>query len=233
MTQAIDNRTSGTGWSREALGACLMVVATLLAACLMLAAQPAHAATNIVTKTFSNSGLILIPDGAVPGTVNTCDTGSTFGTAAPYPSEKSVSAFPSGSHIRDVNLTLKNYSHTYPRDVDVLLKKGTPNRTVMSDVGGTNPGVSNITLVLDDEAPNGPLTYEDAPSGGRYQPTNNDPDDEFPAPAPTQDNRSALSGFDTLNPNGTWKLFVQDDGGNDCGKFGGGWSLTIKAAVPA
>ena len=211
------------------LNAMLIAVALIVLA-IGTSAKRADAATTIVTKTLSNSGLILIPDGAVPGTYDTCDTGSTFGAAAPYPSEKSVSAFPSGSHIRDVNLTLKNYSHSYPRDVDVLLQKGTHNRTVMSDVGGSGPGVSNITLVLDDEASNGHLTYEDAPSGGRYQPTNEaEQDDEFTPPAPTQDNRSALSGFDTLNPNGTWKLFVHDDGGGDCGKFGGGWSITIKS----
>src|SRR5215218_3614824 len=50
MNQAIDKRTSGTAWSTKALGACLMVVATLLAACLMLAAQPAHAATTFTVN---------------------------------------------------------------------------------------------------------------------------------------------------------------------------------------
>ena len=50
MTQAIDKRTSGTVWSRKALGACLMAVATLLAACLMMAAQPAHAATTFTVN---------------------------------------------------------------------------------------------------------------------------------------------------------------------------------------
>jgi hypothetical protein len=51
MNQTIDNRTSGTGWSRKVLlAACLMVVATLLAACLMMAAQPAHASTTFVVN---------------------------------------------------------------------------------------------------------------------------------------------------------------------------------------
>src|SRR5918995_7251149 len=50
MTQAIDKRTSGTRWSRKALmAACLMVVATLFAACL-LGAQPAHAATTFTVN---------------------------------------------------------------------------------------------------------------------------------------------------------------------------------------
>src|SRR5215203_3085123 len=47
MNQTIDNRTSGTKRStkKALMAACLMVVATLLTACLMLAAQPAHAST--------------------------------------------------------------------------------------------------------------------------------------------------------------------------------------------
>ena len=63
MNQAIDKRTSGTGWSTKALGACLMVVAALMAACLMMAAQPAHASTTLTVNstadfhdTISNDG---------------------------------------------------------------------------------------------------------------------------------------------------------------------------------
>jgi hypothetical protein len=209
-------------------GAMLLALA-LIVLSLGTSANKADAATRLVTKTFTNPGQILIRADAV---LPECTT-SVSGPAAPYPSEKNVT-FPSGSHIRDVNLTLKNYTHTFPDDVDVLLKKGTHNRTVMSDVG-SNEDVSNITLVLNDEATSA-LPNNVGLVGGSFKPRNveDNPDggDEFPAPAPTQDTRSALSGFDTLNPNGTWKLFVQDDGGGDCGKFGGGWSLRIKAAVP-
>jgi CSLREA domain-containing protein len=63
MNQAIDKRTSGTGWSTKALGACLMVVVALMAACLMMAAQPAHASTTLTVNstadfhdTISNDG---------------------------------------------------------------------------------------------------------------------------------------------------------------------------------
>jgi len=50
MIQTINNRTSGTVWSTKTLGACLMAVAVLLAACLMMAAQPAHAATTFTVN---------------------------------------------------------------------------------------------------------------------------------------------------------------------------------------
>jgi hypothetical protein len=150
-------------------------------------------------------------------------------TASAYPSAVSFNSL-SGT-VTDVNLTLDGYRHSFPDDVDVLLAHAGKNRTVMSDRGNGLPGVSNITITLDDEAALA-VPDETNPTGGRFRPANSERNDGFPSPAPTQNNRSALSAFDTLNPNGTWRLFVQDDSGQDCGKFGGGWSITIKAAVP-
>ena len=63
MNQTIDKRTSGTVWSTKALGACLMVVATLLAACLM-AAQPAHASTTFTVNSTADD-MDLSPDDGV------------------------------------------------------------------------------------------------------------------------------------------------------------------------
>jgi subtilisin-like proprotein convertase family protein len=42
-----------------------------------------------------------------------------------------------------------------------------------------------------------------------------------------------LAGFDGSNPNGTWNLFVRDDNFSNCGVFAGGWSITIRDAVPS
>jgi len=213
-------------------GAMLIAVALIVLA-IGTSAKRADAATRLVTKTFTNSAQIPIPKGSVFAAQGSECTGTTAGKAAPYPSEKSVSAFPTGSHIRDVNLTLKNYSfNDVPQDVDVLLAHSGKNRTVMSDVG-TGLFVDNINLVLDDEAKNVLLLDQGQIDGGRFKPANIDGGDFFPAPAPTPDSRSALSGFDGQNPNNTWRLFVRDDSAEDCGKFGGGWSITIKAAVPA
>jgi hypothetical protein len=211
-------------------GAMLIALALIVLALVGTSAKPADAATRIVTKTFSNQGQILIPSGAVPGSFSSCATGVTIGAAAPYPSQKTAS-FPRGSHIRDVNLVLKNYSHSFPDDVDVLLGHKGVNRTVMSDVGHSFD-VNNIALKLDDEAST-KLPDIAQIVAGSFKPTNFEAGDLFPAPAPTQDNRSALSGFDGNNPRGTWNLFVQDDLSGDCGAFAGGWSITIKAAVPS
>jgi hypothetical protein len=95
-------------------------------------------------------------------------------------------------------------------------------------VGGS-PDVINITLSLDDEAPDsGPII------GGTFKPTDVDgllPPDEFPSSAPSLANDAALSGFDRLNPNGTWSLYVYDDFSGLVGEFAGGWSLKVKAKV--
>ena len=201
------------------------VVAVLLAAALavglltlLVATQPADAANRfkVVTKTFSNSQPITIP---------------SLGQATPYPSEISIgSAFGRG-RIKDVDLTLKNFSHRFEQDVDVLLAKATTNRTVMSDVNTTSP-TTNVTLVLDDEAANSFPTGSVILTGGTYKPANFDGSaDVFPAPAPTPSGASALDGFDGKRAQGTWKLFVVDDDTIGEGQFAGGWSLKIKAKV--
>jgi hypothetical protein len=129
---------------------------------------------------------------------------------------------PQGSQIRDVNLTLKNYSYNdSPDDADVLLVHREVNCTVISDVGGVS-GISNITLVLDDEATFFLPDSGNLGDGGTFKPRNaGTPSDDFPSPAPTQNSASALSGFDNQNPNGPWGLFVRDDSRQACGKFGG------------
>jgi hypothetical protein len=195
-------------------GAMLIALALIVLALVGASAKPADAATRVVTKTFSNAQQINIPSG---------------GAAAPYPSERSVQGFNQGT-VLDVNLSLKNFSHTFPDDVDVLLAKKGTTRTVMSDVGGGS-SVNNITLNLDDESLNGFLPDNGPLVGGKFKPTNAEGLDFFPDPTPTPSAQSALSGFDGINPNGVWKVRVVDDLGGFSGAFAGGWSITIKARV--
>lgn len=167
-----------------------------------------------VTRTFSNATPITIPDNTDPVT--------------PYPSEIKVKGLRRG-RLLDVNVTLHNFSHTYPDDVDVMLESPNSRRAViMSDVGSSFD-VSNLTIKLDDQAaallpPNTQL------GSGTFRPTNDGLVDNFPAPAvPSSD--VALSTFKGINPNGSWRLYVADDVGADGGSIAGGWSLTIKARV--
>ena len=107
--------------------------------------------------------------------------------------------------ITDVNLTLSNYSHAFPDDVDVMLVSPSGVRViVMSDVGGGSP-LTNVSLVLDDQAaadlPDGTVI-----SAGTYRPTNVGAGDSFTgAPSPTGAG-SSLAALNGTDGNGVWSL---------------------------
>ncbi|HEU4889788.1 MAG TPA: Ig-like domain repeat protein, partial [Thermoanaerobaculia bacterium] len=123
-----------------------------------------------------------------------------------YPSNIVVSGV-SGT-IAKMTVTLRNFTHTWPGDVDVLLVgPGGQKMVLMSDTGTSND-VSNITLTFDDAAasPLGTGTL----ASGTYLPTNladGDGDDVYPAPAPASPYGSTLSVFNGTAPNGTWSLY--------------------------
>ena len=71
--------------------------------------------------------------------------------AAPYPSTITVSGL--GGTITHVQVKLNGVTHSFPDDIDILLVgPGGQNAIIMSDVGGGNPGATNVTLTLDDLA---------------------------------------------------------------------------------
>ena len=192
------------------LGAMLLALAVVLASA--MASNKVDAATQ-VTKTFNKPQQIFIPAGAL----STCALGPTEGKAAPYPSQLSIGSFPAGTTILDVNLKLRRFTHASPDDVGVLLSKGGRNRLVMDNVGGPFD-VNDINLTLNDEAATH-LPNDEQLVSGSFKPTN-----PFNATA-------SLSGFDGLSPNGTWNMRVADKSKGDCGEFGDGWSLIIRARV--
>jgi subtilisin-like proprotein convertase family protein len=210
-----------------------ILLLTMMALGLLLATSGvALAATKVVTKTFTNSSGITIVDA----------TATQPGTANPYPSKIKVSGFNQG-RIRDVNLNLKGFSHSFTDDVGVLLVGPHGQKAlVMSDVGGT-AAVSGITLHLDDEAAT-PLPDSTQLKRGTYKPTQGTsvpPNESNPIPAnfpassapgqpPAGPYGTSLSVFDGTNPNGTWKLYVVDDSEQDSGTIGS-WSLQVKARV--
>jgi subtilisin-like proprotein convertase family protein len=208
-----------------------LLLLSTIAAGLLLAGGVAVAATEVVTKTFTNPNQINI----VTSEIN--EAGQER-AAEPYPSTITVRGFHEG-RIRDVNLKLIGLSHTWPDDVGVLLV-GPRGQTalVMSDVG-SQFDVIDILLTLDDEAL-ASLPDSSQLTAGTFKPTQGTTgpaDDEgfavpanFPSPAPSGPYGTSLSVFDGRNPNGTWQLFVLDDSGFDAGSLGA-WKLRIKARV--
>jgi hypothetical protein len=166
---------------------------------------------------------------------NTSPISMTGGTTTPYPSPIVVSGLTNGK-IVDVNLILRNVSHTWPEDVDILLAAThlSGNALVMADAGGNTP-VTNFTLTLDDQATN-QLPFNAAlVNGASYRPANHTDDDGstdvFPSPAPAATGTS-LATFNGQNPNGTWQLFVRDDfAAGENGSIAGGWTLDMLVEI--
>lgn len=147
------------------------------------------------------------------------------GTASPYPVIINVNGL--SGPITDLNVTLNGLSHTFINDVGALLVGPGGQSVVLFDGVGGNAGVTNVTIVLDDQAsaslPNGAF------SSGTFKPTNTitNPPDVFPPPAPAGPYGSLLSVFNGTNGNGQWRLFVDDFQLPDGGSIAGGFGLQI------
>jgi subtilisin-like proprotein convertase family protein len=128
--------------------------------------------------------------------------------------------------INNVTLTLRNLSHTWASDIDMLLVGPAGQKVLLfSDVGDLF-SLNNATVTLSDAA-DASLPGSGSFVTGTYKPTDYAPADTFPAPAPAGPFATALSTFNGLSPEGMWCLYVVDDGPGDTGTLNEGWSLTI------
>jgi hypothetical protein len=198
------------------------VAAALIAAGFMVFVAQATAAT------YSNPTPITIPAGA-PTT--------TSGPATPYPSQITVSALQ--GTISKLTVTLSGYSHTVPADVGaVLIAPGGQALELMNCSGGFATAAP-INLTFDDMAAM-QIAQLPAPVTGTYRPADHcsptfsysppGPGTAYGNPGPGHGSppfATLSSTFNGLDPNGTWKLFVQDFSGGDVGTISGGWSLDL------
>jgi subtilisin-like proprotein convertase family protein len=169
-----------------------------------------------IHRTFSSSGAITINDNQ---------------EADPYPSTIEVSGLKK-SKVTDVNVTLLDFSHDFPANVDIVLQAPNGSSTIlMSDVGAGTP-VQDLNVTLDDQSGN-TLPSTTVFESGTFKPTNlgNTPD-LFPTlgSPPTG---ALLADLNGGNPNGQWRLFVVDDQGMDTGDIAGGWKLELTAQAKA
>jgi subtilisin-like proprotein convertase family protein len=165
-------------------------------------------------------------DVAIPGS-------GTSGPASPYPATRTVSGMAGG--ITDVNVTIDGIWHQSPDDLDLLLVGPTGRKVVlMSDACGPL-GVNAYGWVWDDEAP-APMPEGNGTDvcGTRFhRPANHGPGDVWPAPAPAGPYSTSLSAFDFTNPNGEWRLFVNDDMTANTGFFTNRFQLQITTDATA
>lgn len=166
---------------------------------------------------------------AFPGTAGPA-TLPSVGAASIYPWNATVSGMT--GNVTKVTVTLTNITHTTPNDIDIMLQAPSGERaTIMSDTGGGVTAINNVTITLDDAAANSIPTPIVA---GTYKPTDVDivADNPWPAGAPAESGTSALTTFNGVAANGTWKLWICDDTSGDTGSIGG-WSITVTSAAGA
>lgn len=153
------------------------------------------------------------------------------GAASLYPSTKLVAG--NLGTVTKAVVTLNNFSHTAPDDVDVMLVSPNGRRVVlMSDAGGTNE-VGGLNLTFDDAAAS-QLSDSGALLSGTFRPTDYESGDAFPSPAPQGPPAgSTLAAFNGSAPNGQWRLYAVDDAGNNVGSIAGSWSLSLTTSTTA
>lgn len=171
---------------------------------------------NSVTR-FTNTAFITIRDET---------------NALPYPSTINVTNL--AGVVTKATVTLTNFSHTHPNDVDIVLAPpGGQNMLILANDGGAN-AINNVMLTLDDGAAT-PVPATGTIVTATYRPNPVLPVAAFPSPAPPAPYATNLSACNGVNPNGAWNLFVIDDTSLDTGSIANGWilSLTTAGVVPA
>ncbi len=165
-----------------------------------------------VNRAFGNTAPIVIRDNQ---------------TADPYPSTINVTGLT--GIVGKVTVTLSNFTHTFPQDVDVLLVgPGDQKVILMSGAGAANAVNANLTF---DQTAAQPLP---SPSGqllsGTWRPASYLANVTLPSVAAPYG--SSLESLNAVNPNGLWKLYVNDHTDGDQGLISSGWSLGFTMLKP-
>lgn len=209
---------------RQSLAA--LAGAAVLTAAAATATAPAASAS---TTDYANTNLVMLRNQFYSPYNNADITIPDAAPASLYPSPVTVAGVQ--GVITDVDIVLKDVSHTYPDDLDVMLVGPHGQKVVLMSDTGSYEDLVNTTITLDDEAASG-LPTNSQISAGTFKPTNDNTDqpygpDAFVAPAPSVTGAgSLLSAFDGTDPNGAWQLFAVDDSGGDVGLISG-WTLDL------
>jgi subtilisin-like proprotein convertase family protein len=159
-------------------------------------------------------------DAAIPGN-------GTSGPASFYPATRTVSG--QEGLITDLNVAIDGIWHQNPDDLDLLLVGPQGQKVIlMSDACGSF-GVNSFGWVWDDEAP-APMPDGDGTNvcgTPFHRPADYEPGDSWPTPAPPGPYSTSLSAFDRTNPNGEWRLYVNDDSSGNTGFFTNRFTLAI------
>jgi subtilisin-like proprotein convertase family protein len=138
----------------------------------------------------------------------------TEGPAGRYPLARTATG--QTGVITDLDVRLDFVGHTRPDDLDLLLVgPGGQTAMLMSDACGGPDGFEH-DWTWDDEAA-AAMPDGGGCATGRWRPTDHEPGDALPAPAPTGPHGTSLSAFDLTDPNGEWRLYAFDDTAGETG----------------
>jgi Proprotein convertase P-domain len=189
----------------------MKVKATLITMLTLLVSALAASAAPAATQTFTQDG----------------DITWDFGEAAPYGSPLAVAGV--DGPITKVTVGFTDFTSTDETDDVSAVLQGPGGQAIrlMNGAGG-NGSAFNVDIVFDDDAVS-PLP---APLvNATFKPTDNQPGDNMPAPAPQIPYAPALSVFDGAQANGEWRLWVEDYVIPGSGSLKA-WSLNITTADP-
>ncbi len=147
------------------------------------------------------------------------------GAGTPYPSTIDVSDL--RGVVTDVNVTINGLSHTFPRDLQILLVGPTGQSVALMERVGGRGGVQDLSVTFDDQGV--ALRSNTSITSGTFEPSSKSADLGFtyPPPAPSPPHGGSLALFNGTDPNGTWELYVVDHARHDQGQIAGGWSLDL------
>lgn len=187
--------------------AAAVVLAVLAFACVPATALAQHNATRNVVPA---SGLA-----------------SHLGAAREYPWTVTVTE---PGIVHSVTVTLHNFTHSCPSDLDILLSGPDDTSVVlMSDVGGCTGLLATRTFTFSDHQPSSPGWPNEIPDGGTVGTADwvGSWADSYPPPAPMTAFKSSLLAFRGTQAAGQWRLFVVDDKNGDRGEIQA-WTLAIR-----
>jgi hypothetical protein len=153
---------------------------------------------------------------------------SVAGVGNPYPSSITVEGQPPA--LAGVRVTLRGIQHTEPSDIDALLVGPDGKATAFMSDACTGSQLTGQTLMFEEGF--SPLPEFGSCAPAVYGATNYAEADPFPAPAPPGSHSATFGKFKGAAANGSWRLFVVDDGpSGGVGSITGGWRLDLLPEV--
>jgi len=148
--------------------------------------------------------------------------------ADPYPATIEVEGLV--GTVTNVRVRLNGVHHSFAGDVEALLVGPEGQNALVMGESIAQDVVTGTVITFDDLGPGSPFRLV----SGIFSPIHllGLGNAAFAPPAPGEPYAGSLSVFDGTEPNGTWRLFIQDDDTPDGGVIAGGWSLDVQTTGP-